>query len=339
MLSVPNSTNVPTDPSKLVDLRSYALITIPHNSSMRGNGTHDANETLAVYATAQVNNPGYEQLHNLSLDLAIPFAWPYNIYLPSVLNESELVLLARGVLEPFTIPSASRYFNVSINGTVERSQNASTPLSQSMSRFISRYLAGDSNRASISYDDSSPFSSSIPSFLVPLLRPIVITYDIPGLPAEERDLLKDLQISNMRIHPAEGGGSGFECDGQIQGELVMPDGAGQLDTPINITSIWPDIFLYDGPAPEGTDEELPPVPLPSNAFARFRTSTWAPATTAKIGNATIMTSMVKNIPLDILRRDVLQRWLLKIVFSGGVGAQLVKTLSRGLTLPCLVEGY
>ena len=308
-----------------MDLRSYSLVAIPHNSTSGGNTTRnttsDTTETLVVHATARIENPGYEQMHNLSLDLAIPFAWPYNIYLPSTSNKSDLVLLAKGVVEPFTISATSRYFDVYINGTVEQSHNASTPLSESLSHFISRYLAGEPNRASVAYDDSSPYSSSIPSFLVPLIRPLLVNYDIPGLPAEQRDLLKDLQISNMRIHPAENGGSGFACDGQIQGELVLPEAMNHLDGAINITSIWPDILLYDGLPPIGTDNDLPPVPLPPNAFARFKTNSWAPAHTAKVGNATIMTSLAQNIPLDILRRDVLQRWLVKIVFSGGVGAR------------------
>lgn len=318
--SVPESPDMP-DPETLVDLKSYSLVALPNNSTHH-NSTTKPSETLAIYATARIQNPGYEQLHKYSLDLDIPFAWPYKIYLSAPHNKTDLIQLARGVVEPFSIPSNSKHFDVSINGTVEHTYNSSTPLSQALSSFISRYLAGKSNTVHVTFDPDSPFAKRIPAFLPPLLAKHMVTNDVPGLPAEERDLLKDLKIGQMRIHGSETGGSGWECDGEIQGKLAMPQGLDQLEGGINVTQIWPDIVLYDGLPPPGEDKKVPPVPLPSNAFARFRTRDWAPAETAfdKASNATIMRSMVRNVPLDIIRSDVLQRWIAKIIFSGGKGA-------------------
>lgn len=338
---VPESPEMP-NPDDMVQLKSYSLVAIPKNSTRehkpKHNETSKLDETLAIYASARVKNPGYEQLHRYSLDLDIPFAWPYKIFLsaPSAPKKGkpgseqdpegdDLVLLARGVVEPFVIPSDKQHFDVSINGTVKQTGNSSTPLSRSLSALISRYLAGKNNTVHLSFDSSSPFAKRIPSFLPPLLEPIVVSNIIPGLPPDQRDLLKDLKIDKMRIHAAEGGAGGWECDGEIQGELAMPEALDQLQGGINVTSIWPDILLYDGlppPSKAGEDEkEMPPKPLPTNAFARFRTKDWTPAETfINERNQTIMRSMTRNIPLDILRTDVLQKWIAKIIFSGGKGA-------------------
>lgn len=334
------------DPDEMVQLKSYSLVAIPHNSTHHHKPHHNestpVNETLAIYASARIKNPGYEQMHRYSLDLDIPFAWPYKIFLSSPKKiksskdegrgskDGELVLLARGVVEPFRIPSDKEYFDVSINGTVEQTGNSSTPLSVALSSFISRFLAGKNNTAYVSFDPSSPFAKRIPSFLPPLLEPIVVSNVIPGLPPEDRDLLKDLKIDKMRIHAAESGAGGWECDGEIQGELAMPEALDQLQGGINVTSIWPDILLYDGlppPSRSGEDDKtMPPKPLPANAFARFRTKDWTPAETyINERNQTIMRSMAKNIPLDIVRSDVLQKWIAKIIFSGGKGALQVSS--------------
>lgn len=339
---VPASPDIPTDPAKMVKLRSYSLVAIPNNSSehgdsegkhgKHGSGRHRDNtsdpeatpsELLGIYATARIENPGYEQLHKLSLDLKIPFAWPYKVFLSSVNGTSEFVTLATGVVEPFTIPSDSPHFDVSINGTVERTGNSSTPLSQSLSRFITRYMAGKNNTVHVAFDPSSPYAKTLPRFVIPFIENRIVSNEIPGLPAEDRDLLKDLKIDRMRIHPAEEGGNGFECDGQIQGDLVMPKAMDQLQGGLNITSIWPDIILYDGLPPAVPDDTMPPTPLPPNAFARFKPTDWVPADTfiERSTNATIMRAMVTNVPLDILNRSVLQRWLAKIIFSGGNGVR------------------
>jgi hypothetical protein len=318
ILIVPDSPETPKDPSALVDLLSYDLVAIPINSTHH-NGTKPS-ERLGIAAKARIENPAYEKLRDLSLDLDIPFAWPYTVYLPSTQNKSVLIPLADGVFEPFTISSHSRHFNVSINGTVASSSNSSTSISQSLSTFVTRFLSGKANKVYLSFDAHSPFAKKLPAFLIPLLKPIQVSYDIPGLPAEERDLLKNLQFSNLKIHPSEDGSGGFQLDGILQGELLFPPGLDKLDNPINITSIWPDIVLYDGLPPMKEDKNVPPKPLPANAFARFRTSDWAPAITEKTGNHTIMRSFVQNVPLDVLRGDVLRRWLAKIIFSGGRGA-------------------
>lgn len=340
-ITVPDSPDMP-DPDEMVQLKSYSLVAIPNNSTHRHKPGHNKtslpDETLAIYASARIKNPGYEQMHRYSLDLDIPFAWPYKIFLTSPSSpkknktsgnlekqDDKLVLLARGVVEPFFIPSDKEHFDVSINGTVEQTGNSSTPLSEALSAFISRYLAGKNNTVHVSFDSSSPYAKRIPSFLPPLLEPVVVSNIIPGLPPDQRDLLKDLKIDKMRIHAAENGGAGWECDGEIQGELAMPEALDQLQGGINVTSIWPDIILYDGlPPPSKTgqdDKAMPPNPLPANAFARFRTKDWQPAETfINERNQTIMRSMTKDIPLDILRREVLQKWIAKIIFSGGKGA-------------------
>lgn len=333
------------DPEGMVQLKSYSLVAIPNNATDPKHGhshnkTSSVNETLAIYASARVKNPAFEQLHQYHLDLDIPFAWPYKIFLSAPTGkknkthtekegrkgeEEQLVLLARGVVEPFSIPSTKEHFDVSINGTVEHTGNSNSTLSEALSAFISRYLSGKNNTVHLSFDSSSPFAKRIPSFLPPLLEPILVSNVIPGLPPDQRDLLKDLKIDKMRIHGAENGGSGWECDGEMQGELAMPEALDQLQGGINLTQIWPDILLYDGLPPVSKNAEddkiVPPHPLPSNAFARFRTKDWQDAETfINERNQTIMRSMVRNVPLDIVRSDVLQKWIAKIIFSGGKGA-------------------
>ena len=324
---MPEQPKIPSDPQDLVDLKAYSLVAVPHNVT-RGKHT-DRYEELGVHATAQIKNPAYDQLRKLGLDLTIPFAWPYKVLLPTVADKSEHTVLARGTIQPFSISSSSKFFNVSLNGTVETSSNSSSSLSQSLSKFITHYLGGRSNRVYVAFDAESPFAQRIPAFLIPLIRDKIVANDIPGLPSDKRDLLKDLQMEHLRVHPSESGQGGFECDGEMTGRLIMPDGLDTLENAINITSIWPDIILYDGMPPEGTDDTLPPVPLPPNAFARFKTRDWAPAITyLDEKNHTIMRATVKNVPLQILNRGVLQRWLAKIIFSGGQGA---RTGIKGLT--------
>lgn len=351
-LAVPESPDMP-NPDEMVQLKSYSLVAIPNNSSdhhhkkphRNETASPSVNETLAIYASATVKNPGYDQLHKYHLDLDIPFSWPYKIFLSSPHSpkknkthtrdesechddqkgDEELVLLARGVVEPFSIPSTSEYFDVSINGTVEHTGSSNSTLSEALSAFISRYLSGKNNTVHLSFDSTSPFAKRIPSFLPPLLEPLVVSNIIPGLPPDQRDLLKDLKIDKMRIHGAENGGSGWECDGEMQGELAMPEALDNLQGGINVTSIWPDIMLYDGLPPVSAnpedDKTMPPHPLPGNAFARFRTKDWQDAETfINERNQTIMRSMVRNVPLDIVRSDVLQKWIAKIIFSGGRGA-------------------
>lgn len=318
---MPDQPTIPEDPQDLVDLKAYSLIAVPHNAT-HGNHT-DSWETLGVSATAQVHNPAFAQLRKLGLDLDIPFSWPYKVLLPSVVNKSEQLVLARGAIQPFSISSRSRAFNVSLTGNVETSSNSSSGLSQSLSKFITHYLGGRTNRVYVAFDGDSELADRIPAFLVPLIRDKVVANDIPGLPSEKRDLLKDLQMEHLRVHPSEGGEGGFECDGEMAGRIIMPDGLDTLDDAVNITSIWPDILLYDGlPPPQRPDDRVPPTPLPGNAFARFKTRSWAPAITYRDEkNHTIMRATVKNVPLEILNRGVLQRWLAKIIFSGGRGAQ------------------
>lgn len=338
-IAVPDSPDVPSDPAALVDLRSYNLVALPHNETRHHhNKTYNETlETLAVYATALITNPGYEQLNKLGLDLDIPFNWPYRIFLPvekpepkhgkkhkneTQEPEDELVLLARGQVLPFSIPSSNRKFDVSINGTVENSSNSSSPLAQSLSAFVSRYLAGKNNTVTLTFDSDSPAADALPSFLLPFLEAQKVDYSLPGLPPEEQDLLRDLTFDHLRVHPSEGGQGGWQCDGELQGELVMPEALDSLQGGINVTRIMQDIMLYDGTPPSGVEKEMPPVPLPLNAFARFRTDEWTPAHTfveydEKTGrNKTLLRATVKNAPLDIVRRDVLQRWLAKIIFQG-----------------------
>lgn len=318
---MPDQPAVPEDPQDLVDLKAYSLTAVPHNVT-HGNST-EVRESLGVSATAEITNPAYAQLHKLGLDLDVPFSWPYKVLLPSVVNKSEHLVLARGAVLPFSISSSAKAFNVSLTGSVETSSNSSSGLSQSLSRFITHYLGGRSNRVYVAFDADSALAERIPAFLVPLIRDRVVANDIPGLPSEKRDLLKDLQMEHLRVHPSEGGGSGWECDGEMAGRIIMPDGLDTLENAVNITSIWPDIVLYDGlPPAQKPGDSVPPVPLPQNAFARFKTRSWAPAVTyTDERNHTIMRATVTNVPLEILNRGVLQRWLAKIILSGGRGAQ------------------
>jgi len=192
-----------------------------------------------VHATAQIKNPAYDQLRKLGLDLTIPFAWPYKVLLPTVADKSEHTVLARGTIQPFSISSSSKFFNVSLNGTVETSSNSSSSLSQSLSKFITHYLGGRSNRVYVAFDAESPFAQRIPAFLIPLIRDKIVANDIPGLPSDKRDLLKDLQMEHLRVHPSESGQGGFECDGEMTGRLIMPDGLDTLENAVNITPSGP----------------------------------------------------------------------------------------------------
>ncbi|KAJ1301328.1 hypothetical protein OPQ81_003729 [Rhizoctonia solani] len=204
----------------------------------------------------------------------------------------------------------------------------------------------------------APVSRFASDFLAARPSPVLITTDflhdlgISGeftvkaeFPAstERPDLLRDVQISNMRIALR---GEQIFASAFVRAHIVPPDSL--LAVHINATRVWPDLLVYDGPAPQSWPFDDPnlraysgieydehwtepdpiplPRPLPPNAFARIRPDSWILAHTEASddqrhdGNRGVWVhAQVNDVPLDVLpgRDAELRGFIRKVLFNPG----------------------
>lgn len=233
-------------------------------------------------------------------------------------------------------------------------------LSSALSRFVERYLSGRNNTILVRYDPTfsrtpsilhsdtsttqstfSPIDDRIPpKFVGDLLKTTTIPLSFPGS-RESLALFKNLEIKDMKFKlsslasyelegPAEGD---FLCSGSVVGEINLPAFMGGLESAIDVRSIWPDVFVYEGEPTRDADEQdrdddesasYPPSPIPLTAFGRLRPDQLIDAVTAHFpGNAThnsttIISATFVDAPLYLLpnRGPVLRRLMAKLVFGG-----------------------
>ena len=140
---------------------------------------------------------------------------------------------------------------------------------------------------------------------------------------------------------------------KVVGEVVLPERFASLESAIDVRSILPDVFVYDGDLPSfssfllpasqlafsssAASEAYPPSPIPASAFARLRPSlsipshtTHTPANTTH-PSTTLISATFLDAPLFLLpgRGEVFRHFVGKIIF-GGPGAK-VRAGVRGLT--------
>lgn len=238
----------------------------------------------------------------------------------------------------------------------------SVDISSALSRFLERYLSGRNNTILVRYDPTFPQDPSTPSHdirttqatfspvddpippnvIADLLKTTTIPLSFPGS-KETLELFKNLEIRNMkfRLSPSlaeyseEGPDEGdFLCSGNVVGEINLPDFMTGVAGAVDVRSIWPDVFVYEGEPPsdaidQDQDDEFapvsyPPSPVPLTAFGRLRPDQLIDATTthfaanATHNSTTIISATFIDAPLYLLpnRGPVLRRLMAKLVFGG-----------------------
>lgn len=278
-------------------------------------------------------------------------------------GSTEDVLIAQVASEPFSFARGSGKTPLAIQGQLVPTNSSATPatFTSAISTFLARYMDGKNNTVLIRYDPSPPpTTDSIslpPPFVAPLLKDVTIPFDFPGS-TSQMELFRNLRIEDMKIRLSsfsEGNPEGdLLCSGKVVGEIVLPDRFASLETAIDVQSILPDVFVYDGDlpssslsydlpssqlafSPDPSSDEYPPSPIPATAFARLRPSLSISAVTLHLpANAThnattLISATFLDAPLFLLpgRGDVFRRFVGKIIF-GGPGAK-VRAGVRGLT--------
>lgn len=302
-------------------------------------------------------------------------------------SAQEDVVLARVATDPFQFGADDHSTELTLSGQlVPISTTSKSDLSALLSRFFARYLAGKSNKVLVRYDTST---SAIESYAAPdapmpppalgdMLRQFgTVPLELPGAQGH-LELFKNLKIEDMKIKLAgmvqrspaalmgllrdgNGGDEGdLLCSGRVVGEVNLPEMLEGLIGAINVDSIWPDVYVYDGGLPASSrlgrrdqwaliasDDEVddsisitsyPPVPTPATAFARLSPLGSIPAMTIHVpanrthNATTLISATFIDAPLYLLpgRGDVFRRFVGKIIFGGGPGNK-VKAGARGVT--------
>ena len=214
------------------------------------------------------------------------------------------------------------------------------PAQVALSDFLSKFLRGEANTVIVhggnpfldpNYTGEQPpadlpgAGSQLPSWLDNVLRQLQLPISFPG--SKVTDLIKNVSISDLSIHPHPFEKQKLLCDGTVTGVIDLP---GQLSTvDIMITDLWPDIIVYNGKPPsmrhgDGDDEgdsvaskskakpgqepePSPPLPnpLPKHAFGRVRPADFTAAQTVvdpddPEGKRKLLHCELKNVPFEVL---------------------------------------
>jgi len=238
--------------SKLVTLTSFSITS--------------ESDTLSLHGTATAINPvPYD------LDLSAP-SLPFEVSMLDPTNSSSPAIHVASVSAlPFTLTHPN--ITLSLQGRVSAISAAAFPV---LSKFISRYLAGQSNNILI----ESPLAPSLSAeavFPAPYPRP---------------NVLRNVTIKDMKIKPA---GNAFLASGVVEALAVLPKG---MNVGLDVFHVLPDVLVFDGEVPSSLETErhtyeeyrysAPPPetplpdPLPKNAFGHIRPEDWLPSQSVSI---------------------------------------------------------
>ncbi|KIM30823.1 hypothetical protein M408DRAFT_15275 [Serendipita vermifera MAFF 305830] len=190
-------------------------------------------DDLSLYALATIPNP---------LE-GIKFKVPKIPYEVSLLYPPlQPVPISTGVVAPVLTPP-----NVSLPITGKIVPLASPDSSIVLSSFLGQFLAGIPPPISIR---------------CPLFPELTIETTFPP-PDPLPKILEDVTIKHMSMAVAPGGG--MLASGQVWATIALPPG---LHIPINVTHVWPDLLLFDGPVnlPPEDEQSRPPLHLPDLPF-------------------------------------------------------------------------
>lgn len=335
------------DLSKLVELKSYSIAPLP--TKQLGLTAHAIGINPLVNTTLP---PLFQRaLDSLQPPLDMPWHLPFSVAIKGARHSH--ITMAHVNVHPFSLSEGIRqpHVNVSLSGVfIPGATNSS---SSALSSFLARFLLGLDNPVVIRYDPSAPsHHPDPPSFFTPLLNPYAVQLAFPGAPDDERQLLTDVTIESMKINI--GDGNNLLASGRVVGVLSLPPELAGLTTSgaLDITSVLPDVYVYDGAPPRSREGGSIPgdgrAPA-SNAFARLTPDNYLPARTeirpieGGKKNVTMVHAEMKDAPLEMLagRSDVLRRYLAKLLLGGGDGPEgKVKTGVKGVVgVDATLEGF
>ncbi|CAE6367854.1 unnamed protein product [Rhizoctonia solani] len=304
----PNGPRPPPDLASLVYLQSYRVLPPP--------------PTLRLVGKVTLPNPLPSVLQG-----AIALSLPFVISLPPIDSKHPLPI-ARLETAPLALTTPN--ISLAISGHVLPLPSSSSSIAP-ISKFASDFLAARSSPVLVTTD---------------FLRDLGIAGELTmkaEFPAsgERPDLLRDVQISNMRISLR---GEQILASAFVRAHIVPPNSLSAIH--INATRVWPDLLVYDGPAPQlwpfdgpspgahsGIEydehwtepDPMPlPRPLPPNAFARIRPDSWVLAHTESLdgqqgdgSQGVWVHAQVTDVPLDVLpgKNPELQRFIRKVLFN------------------------
>ncbi|QRW13639.1 transmembrane protein [Ceratobasidium sp. AG-Ba] len=299
----PNEPRPIPDFASLVYLQSYRVLPPP--------------PTLRIVGTATLPNPIPSLLQG-TVALTLPFI----VSLPPAASSASLPV-ARVETAPLALTTPN--ISLAFSGQALALPSTSNSIAP-VSRFASDFLAARSSPILITTD-----------FLrdVGMQEELTIHAEFPAA-AERPELLRDVQISDMRISLR---GEQIFASAFVRAHIVPPDTLSALR--INATRVWPDLLVYDGPAPSAwpfdnpgvgspsgvqyderwsEPEPMPlPKPLPPTAFARIRPESWIPAHTEVVEEqeGVWVHAQVTDVPLEVLpgRDSELRRFISKVLFN------------------------
>ncbi|KAH9944882.1 hypothetical protein B0H21DRAFT_744960 [Amylocystis lapponica] len=291
-------------------------------------------DTLFISAIATVVNP-----------VPLPFAFdftppiiPFTIFLPRVnaTDSTPPVQVASVHTHPFSLTYPN--ITLSISGSV-------LPLSLDASPTISTFLGNY-----VSARDSDIIVSS------PLFPDVTVDAKFPA-PRPKPNILRNVTIHDMRIRAT---GNTMLASGTIFAHVVLPKG---IEVAVDVTCVFPDVLVFDGPVPEPAGTALPasigfsalltqgdppnpplPDPLPDRAFAHIRPDDWLPAESEPCegapgdGSAVEVTAKIVDVPLQVLpgREREFSNFVTKVIFgpqgalAGVQGVAAVSVRVQGL---------
>ncbi|KAG9126196.1 hypothetical protein FRC07_004521, partial [Ceratobasidium sp. 392] len=325
--SSPNGPRPIPDLASLVYLQSYQVLPPP--------------PTLRLVGTATLPNPAPSILQG-----AVSLSLPFIVSLPPAGSEPALPV-ARVETAPLALTAPN--ISLAISGHVLPLPSSSGSIAP-VSKFASDFLAARSSPVLVKTD-----------FLRGLGMQDEITLEAQFPAAAERpELLRDVQISNMRISLR---GEQILASAFVRARIVPPHSLSALR--LNATRVWPDLLVYDGPVPSlwpfddssagspsgvqyderwSEPEPMPlPNPIPPTAFARIRPDSWilahTEATEDELG--VWVQAKVVDVPLVVLpgRDAELRRFISKVLFNmGGARAGVAGIAAVAARIGGLVVG-
>ncbi|KAK4049793.1 hypothetical protein OIV83_003849 [Microbotryomycetes sp. JL201] len=364
-----------------------------------------SDKVLGVAISATLKNPLFDLIQRgkiSSFDFGLPFSIPVAVSLPLSADsvQKSAAVVAQLVVKPFSFKAGARSTTVTINGhlvpppstlsSLVKTADTDAAFSAALSKFFARYLKGKPSQVQVQYDemavdyDQDDRRHLPPDVLKRAFKDWPVDVDVPGS-QEKLQLFKDLKIEDMKIKLAgmlstplhviglagtsedEEGGGDLLCSGRVVGEINLPDKFKSVASLLDVTEIWPDVYVYDGALPDdqariGRRSQIafvdppplvriqshdndnseatryPPRPIPTTAFARLHpissisaTTTHVPPNSTHPEPRTIVSATFADAPLYLLpgRSDVFRRFVGRILF-GGPGAK-AKAGVRGVT--------
>ncbi|BEI82614.1 hypothetical protein CcaverHIS002_0304820 [Cutaneotrichosporon cavernicola] len=273
--------------SKLVTLHNY---------------TFNNADGLRIAALAALPNPGLGE---------IPFPLPFAI-------EFEGTRMAEVVARTATI--SSEKIELALEGDIVAASAAGS--SDALGDFLRRFLHGQDSPIVVRGLHDMPRryrGPSPPQFVLQTLPSLTLDLTFPA-PHPAPDIVRSVTVEGMKF----GGGEVIEASGTVVALVQLPPGLESVD--LDVSSIQPDVFIFDGSS-NGHDDRPDPHNPPEGAFARIHPAHYLNATTARSDDpatpdALVVRAPFENVPLDILegREGLFRGFVSKVIFKGGANA-------------------